>query len=292
MKPRTPLFINIITILFILVFIYYMFVQNISFLSSPYFWGTAVISIILTFIHHAIGQLIENENFKKLTETEKAQYLEEKNIPYFKRLYNSAFKKQSAVEESDILIDHGFDGIKELDNALPKWWLGLFYFGIVYAVIYMIAFAFTDFARQDKEYIAEHKEQLASIAEYEKTAPPITVETAVYKNENIAEGEQIFNANCATCHGAKGKGMSGPNLTDNFWINQPEKTLFKSIFHVAYNGSPKNPVMQAFGKNGVISSREIEKVAAYIYHINQEVKPITVAEGGTAPQGTEANWAK
>ena len=292
MKQRTPLIVNIITILFFLVFIYYMFVQNTTFFTSPYFWGTAVISIILAFIQNAIGQLLENENFKKLSEAEKTAYLQEKEIPYLRRIYNSAFKKQSAVEESDILIDHGFDGIKELDNALPKWWLGLFYFGVVYAVIYMLAFVFTDFAHMDKEYIAEHKDQLASIAEYEKTAPPITIETAQYKNENIAEGEAIFNANCATCHGAKGKGMSGPNLTDNFWINQPEKTLYKNIFHVVYNGSEKNPVMQPFGKNGVISSREIEKVAAYVYHINQEVKPITVAEGGTAPQGTEASWAK
>jgi cytochrome c oxidase cbb3-type subunit 3 len=56
-----------------------------------------------------------------MTEEEKATFLQEKQVPYFKRLYDSAFKKQSDVEEKDILIDHGFDGIMELDNKLPKW---------------------------------------------------------------------------------------------------------------------------------------------------------------------------
>ena len=63
MKQRTPVYITILIIVCLLFIVLYMFVQNTSFLASPYFWGTAVISIILTFIHHSIGQLIENENF-------------------------------------------------------------------------------------------------------------------------------------------------------------------------------------------------------------------------------------
>ncbi|MNT99394.1 hypothetical protein D3C72_2422270 [compost metagenome] len=50
--------------------------------------------------------------------------------------------------------------------------------------------------------------------------------------------------------------------------------------------------MQAWGKNGVLTGNDIEKVAAYVYHINQEQAPITPAQGGAAPQGTEANWEK
>lgn len=58
------------------------------------------------------------------------------------------------------------------------------------------------------------------------------------------------------------------------------------------NGSPNNPAMQAFGKNGVLTGFDIQNVAAYIYHINQEQPPITPAQGGAAPQGTPANWEK
>ena len=292
MKQRSPVYVSIGWIFTILLVIYYMFVQDASFFSSPYFWGTVVISVILAMIHHAIGDLIENDQFKKLTDAEKSEYIEGKKVPYFKAVYASAVKKQTITEEKDILIDHGFDGIMELDNQLPKWWLGLFWFGLAYCVVYMISFWTTDFAHQDIEYSEEYKAQTASIAEYVKNTPAPTIENAAYSSDNIAAGEEVFKTNCVSCHSAKGAGGIGPNLTDNTWINQPEKTLFKNVFHLVENGSPNNPAMQAFGKNGVITGFDIQNVAAYIYHINQEQPPITVAEGGAAPQGTPANWEK
>lgn len=292
MKQRTPVYVNIVVILTILLVVYYMFVQEASFLSSPYFWGTVVISIILAMIHHAIGDLIENDQFKKLSDTEKASYIESKRVPYFRGLYESAFKKQSATEEKDILIDHGFDGIMELDNQLPKWWLGLFYFGVVYCVVYLLSYWLTDFAHQQPEYDAEYKAQTASIAEYMKNTPPPTIENAEYSPENIAAGEEVFKTNCVSCHSGGGAGGIGPNLTDNTWINQQEKTLFKNVFKMVEEGSANNPAMQAFGKNGVLTGFDIQNVAAYIYHINQEQPPITPEQGGAAPQGTPANWEK
>lgn len=292
MKHRTPAFVNALGIITILLVVYYMFIQNFSFLTSPYFWGTVVISVILAYIYDAIGDLIENERFKKLSAEDQAVYLKEKAVPYWKRTYDSMFKKQSAKEEQNILIDHGFDGIKELDNQLPKWWLGLFWFGAAYLVVYMISYWLTDFAHPDKEYENEYKEQIAAITEYDKISPKATIETAKYSADNIAEGQEIFKTNCVSCHNEGGRGGIGPNLTDNTWINQPQKTLFKNVFHMVENGSPNNPSMQAFGKNGVINGNDIEKVAAYIYHINQEQKPITVAEGGAAPQGNPVVWEK
>ncbi|WP_234109365.1 c-type cytochrome [Chryseobacterium sp. R2A-55] len=292
MKQRTPVYITILVILVILFIVYFMFVQNTSFLTSPYFWGTVVISGVLALIHHAIGDLIENQKFSKLSQAEKDQYLELKKTPYFKGLYQSAFQKQSSTEEKDILIDHGFDGIMELDNQLPKWWLGLFWFGVAYCIVYILAYSFTDFAHQTTEYDAEYKAQTASIAEYIKNTPPPTIDNAVYSPDNIAAGEEVFKTNCVSCHGDGGKGGIGPNLTDNSWINQPEKTLFKNVFHVVENGSPNNPAMQAWGKNGVLTGFDIQNVAAYVYHINQEVQPITPAQGGAAPQGTVAHWEK
>lgn len=289
MKHRTPVFVNILLISGILVFLFYMFIQNTSFFSSPYFWGTLVIGTVLAFIYNAIGALAENERFKLMSEEEKATFLQEKEIPFFKRLYESAFKKQSDVEEKDILIDHGFDGIMELDNQLPKWWLGLFYFGVIYAVVYLTAYSVSDFAHPDKEYEAEHKQELADVAAYLKTAPQATIDNAKYNADNITEGEAIFKTNCVSCHQDGGKGGIGPNLTDDAWINQPEKTLFKTVFYMVENGSKNNPTMQAWGKNGVLTGNDIEKVAAYVYHINQEIPDAT---GGAAPQGTVANWEK
>lgn len=292
MKPRTPVYVNIAVIMTLLIVIFYMFVQNASFFSSPYFWATVVISTVLAMIHGAIGDLVENAKFKQLSAEEQATYLEEKKVPYFKKLWQSAFKKQSATEEKDILIDHGFDGIMELDNQLPKWWLGLFYIGTAYCVIYMIAYAFTNFAHPVEEYDQEYKTQVAAIEEYMKNVPQATLETAKFSEDNVEEGKVIFETNCVSCHMQGGKGGIGPNLTDNYWINQKEKTLFKNVFWMVENGSPNNPTMVAFGKNGQLTGNDIEKVAAYIYHINQEQKPITPAEGGAVPQGEEAHWEK
>lgn len=291
MKQRTPVVVNILIIIGLLIVFYYLFVQSYEFLSSPYFWGTVVIGGILAFIHSAIGDLIENKKFKKLSPEEKASYLAEKKVPFLTRQYNAAFKKQSASEEKDILIDHGFDGIMELDNQLPKWWLGLFYFGTAFCIVYICAFSFTDFAHPLSEYDKEYKEQIAAIERYNAEQPPVTIDLAKYSEDNIAAGEEVFKTNCVSCHSEGGRGGIGPNLTDNFWKNQPEKTLFKNVFHVVDNGVT-GTAMQAWGKNGVLTGTDIQNVAAYVYHINQEQAPITPAQGGATPYGDEAHWEK
>ncbi|UZU00060.1 c-type cytochrome [Chryseobacterium fluminis] len=290
MKTRTPLFINIAVTIGLTVLAFEMFAHESAYFSSPFFWGLMVITIILLFIMNAIGDLIENENFRKLSDEEKAIFLKDKNTPYFQKLWNSAFKKQSATEEKDILIDHGFDGITELDNSLPKWWIGLFYFGCIFCVVYLTAFAFTDYAHPEAELTHDTKIMLASIEEYEKNAPQITLENAKYSADNIAEGQELFKTNCVTCHGDGAKGGIGPNLTDTHWINHKEKSLFKNVFWMLENGSPNNPTMRPFIKEGTITGRDAEKIAAYIYHINQETAPITPAQGGAAPQGDEIKW--
>ena len=72
--------------------------------------------------------------------------------------------------------------------------------------------------------------------------------------------------------------------------NNEEKSLFKNVFWMLENGSPNNPTMRALIKEGTITGRDAEKIAAYIYHINQETAPITPAQGGAAPQGQEVHW--
>lgn len=290
MKTRTPIFIYISITAGLITFAFEMFTEDSAYFMSPFFWILHLILTLLILILNSVRDLDENENFRNLSEAEKQLFIKERSIPYFTKLCNSAFQKQSQSEEKDILIDHGFDGITELDNSLPKWWIGLFYFGIAFCAIYMTAFIFTDYAHPDAEYDHEAKIQLASIAEYEKNAPAVTLESAKYDADNISEGEQIFNTNCVSCHAQSGKGGIGPNLTDRNWINIKEKSLFRNVFWMLENGSPNNPAMRPLIEEGTISGRDAEKVAAYIYHINQEKAPITEASGGAAPQGSIAVW--
>ena len=81
------------------------------------------------------------------------------------------------------------------------------------------------------------------------------------------------------------KGGIGPNLTDDYWVNHEEEDLFKNIYHVIYNGSPKNAQMRAFGQKKELSGLAIEKIASYVYSLNQNEPAKTVADGAAAPQG-------
>ena len=142
MKPRTPVSLYIIGTIGLTILAFEMFAQDTGYLSTAFFWALLIIEAILLLIVNAIGDLIETEKFKLLSEEEKTVFLQEKQTPYYIRLWNSAFKKQSQVEEKDMLIDHGFDGITELDNSLPKWWVGLFYFGVIFYVVYLKKFIY------------------------------------------------------------------------------------------------------------------------------------------------------
>lgn len=80
MKPRTPVFVNFVIVVALLIIVYNMFVQNTSFFGSPYFWATVIIAGIMVFIANGIGDLIENNRFQKLSEEEKKAYLEDKKL--------------------------------------------------------------------------------------------------------------------------------------------------------------------------------------------------------------------
>lgn len=251
-------------------------------------WAVVAVALVMLFIINALNKVIETQKFKQLTPEQQAEYLAEAKIGYFKRLFGSASKKQSAEEEEAIIIDHGFDGIKELDNALPQWWLSLFYFGIVFCITYVMSYAFTDFAHMDREF----EEEMAILDERDAKwaeANDITIEGAVNKSNDpaiVEEGGKIFKQNCVQCHLEGGRGGIGPNLTDDYWINHEQnEDLFYNVYDIVYNGAPHNPQMRPFGQRKELSGLAIEKVASYVYHINQVEKTLTEADGAAAPQG-------
>jgi len=251
-------------------------------------WAVVAIALVMLLIINALNKVVETQKFKQLTPEQQEEYLAESKVGYFKRLFGSASKKQSAEEEEAIIIDHGFDGIKELDNALPQWWLSLFYFGVVFCITYVMSYAFTDFAHPAVEFEEEMTildERDAKWAE----ANDITIEGAVNKSNDpaiVEEGKKIFTQNCTQCHLDSGRGGIGPNLTDDSWINHEQnEDLFLNIYDIVYNGAPHNPQMRPFGQRKELSGLAIEKVASYVYHINQVEKTLTEADGAAAPQG-------
>lgn len=136
-----------------------------------------------------------------------------------KVLYNSV----AIDDEESIMLDHEYDGIQELDNHLPPWWLWLFYINIIFAVIYLIYYNVTGIGSdQFAEYEAEmiYAENFKADLE-KKMASEFDENNVAFLTEEskIAEGKALFNTNCAVCHKEDMGGLIGPNLTDEYWIH-------------------------------------------------------------------------
>ncbi|XOD67872.1 MAG: cbb3-type cytochrome c oxidase N-terminal domain-containing protein [Flavobacteriales bacterium Tduv] len=288
MKIRTPAYISIPSALFVIVFAFYVFsAGDFSIVKHPIVLAVLVLALILLLILEALNELIYNQKIKFLSEEERHNLIEKNKENYFARLYRSGFYNPSGENEKVQEIDHDFDGILELDNKLPSWWVNLFYFSIVFALLYFFAYLLTDFSNPQKEYEVAYHKQMEEVAAYEKTRPQATIETAKFREDLIPEGKALFAEICATCHNADGSGSTGPNLTDEYWINTPEKELFKNVFYMVWNGSKKNPTMRGFGATGEVKGNDIEKISSYVYYINKNPnKP----PNPNLPQGGKVIW--
>jgi len=137
-------------------------------------------------------------------------------------------------EEESIMLDHDYDGIKELDNNLPPWWKYGFYLTILIAFIYLINYHITKTAPlQAEEYTNSIKKAEAEIAEYMKTSVNNVDESNVKMLKDPSDlsiGKDLFISACAACHGKFGEGTVGPNLTDDYWLHSGGvKDIFKTI---------------------------------------------------------------
>lgn len=137
-------------------------------------------------------------------------------------------------EEALIMLDHDYDGIKELDNNLPPWWKYGFYLTIIVAVMYLINYhVIKTSPLQGEEYTNSIKKAEAEIAEYMKNSANNVDESTVKMltdQSDLNAGKDIFVSTCAACHGKLGEGTVGPNLTDEYWIHGGGvKDIFKTI---------------------------------------------------------------
>ncbi|MFY8185224.1 MAG: cbb3-type cytochrome c oxidase N-terminal domain-containing protein, partial [Bacteroidia bacterium] len=135
--------------------------------------------------------------------------------------------------EKDILLDHDYDGIKELDNNLPPWWKYGFYLTVVIAFVYMAHFHISKTGDlQEEEYNKSVAKGKAEVAEFMKNSANNVDESTVkiLEGADLATGKDVFVTNCAACHGKLGEGTVGPNLVDNAWIHGGSLVdIFKSI---------------------------------------------------------------
>jgi cytochrome c oxidase cbb3-type subunit 3 len=166
-------------------------------------------------------------------------------------------------KESDIMLDHNYDGIRELDNHLPPWWKWLFYLSIVFAVVYMIFYHITDtLPLPTQEYENELTLAQEQARKLQAANPVAAIDetnvTVVTDAQAIADGKQTFLNNCASCHRKDGGGDIGPNLTDEYWKHGGD---IKNIFTVVRHGVQGTNMI---AWEGFISPEKIQNVSSYI----------------------------
>lgn len=176
--------------------------------------------------------------------------------------------------ENDILLDHDYDGIHELDNNLPPWWLWGFYITIFFAIIYMWYYFTPEHSSVgDNEYVAEMKLAEEEAAERGASVDENSV-VLLTAEADIAAGKEIFSTNCVACHLANGGGSVGPNLTDEFWKHGGG---IKNVFHTIKYGVPEKGMI---AWESQLSPTDMQKVASFVLSL-QGTNP----EGGKAPEG-------
>ena len=135
---------------------------------------------------------------------------------------NNKEQVQVFEDEKKILLDHDYDGIRELDHPLPKWWLFTFYLTIIFSVPYYLAHTFGGADSIQKEFKEEVLAAQNSQKEYDDEKGKFNLEEyqkviAGPKFEKIAK--KTYKRKCKACHGKDGGGGVGPNLADNFWLH-------------------------------------------------------------------------
>ncbi len=213
-------------------------------------------------------------------------------------------KKTTNYDE--YLMDHEYDGIRELDNRMPPWWLNLFYISIIWSIAYVLYFHVLGFGDlSDAEYqksvdpnwkdpnknavaLAYHSpyhaperdvtplmiaqgggKTAAEAPKEEQAAPEETFSFKLLSDASaLSGGRGIYTKNCANCHGPQGQGGIGPNLTDNNWLNCDGS--FEGIVGVIQNGVVAKGMIA--WKN-YLRPEEIQQVASYIHSIHGSEPP-------------------
>ena len=181
--------------------------------------------------------------------------------------------------DEDRLLDHEYDGIREYDNPLPRWWLWIFWVSIAWSVVYFanVIPGVGSGAGRVRQY---ESEMAAARAKYGDpraalaTVDDATIVAATADPARVEAGRVTFMTNCVACHRDDAGGNIGPNLTDEYWIHggKPEQVLATIRAGVLPKGMP------AWGQQ--LGEQRVREVAAYVMTLHNTHVP-----GGKAPQG-------
>lgn len=178
--------------------------------------------------------------------------------------------------DKDKLLDHNYDGIQELDNPLPAWWVWLFYATIIFSLFYYLYYSFVAPTSAEKiDAMQEQTETLKDNVSMQGVDSRFEGELILPAGpEATALGKSVYMSRCLACHGASGEGLVGPNLTDKYWIHGGTPM---DIYRVIVKGVPAKGMISW---EPVLSDDEIKAVTLYMLSF-QGTNPAN----GKAPEG-------
>jgi cytochrome c oxidase cbb3-type subunit 3 len=246
-----------------------------------------VVVLIVVMLALLATALIVNKAMRSILRITMPEVLKEEQVTKVKRKesrkasWNKLLGLRPISEEKDLIIDHEYDGISELDNPVPIWFNALFYSTMTFAVVYILIYhVFGWGMNQHQEYVQEMEKAEIAKQEYLAQAANLIDESSVLFDETkVAAGSAVFQANCVACHGGAGEGGIGPNLTDKFWLHGGE---IKDIFKTVKYGVPDKGMVPW---EQTLTPGQIAEVSSYIVSL-RDTKPANPKE----PQGTEVAY--
>lgn len=179
--------------------------------------------------------------------------------------------------EKEIMIDHDFDGIHELNNKVPPWFNILFYGTIVFAAVYLVDYHVLG---SGNIMIDEYSQEVTTANQKREEL----IRTGAFINENnvtlltdageLDKGKQIFTTNCTPCHGPDAGGTVGPNLTDKYWVHGGG---IKNVFTTVKNGVP---VKGMISWQTMLNPKQMQQVSSYVLSLQGTTPAV-----GKPPEG-------
>ena len=222
----------------------------------PNYYDT-VAHILLLIIVITLLSIIYYEGKPKVVKEKKASVLSK---------LNQILTKSTPIErEKDIMFDHDFDGIKELDSKIPPWFAWLFIITIIFAAYYMIDYHVIGSGQvMQEEYAEEVRIALLEKEVLIKSGAFVNEETVTQLTDVSAldAGKNIFQTNCIACHAADGGGIVGPNLTDDYWIHGGG---IKNVFKVIKYGVVEKGMI---AWQTQLNPNQMQEVASYVLSLH------------------------
>ncbi len=218
-----------------------------------YFLITINIVLVLVIIYL-------QSQFKRLLALVYERKRKEKEVKALKKLNKVLTDVVPIEEEHTILMHHEYDGIRELDNNLPPWWVWGFALTIVSGIIYLFYYHVFGGDLQYQAYEKEMRKADTEVKAYlSKMSMNVDETSATLMKDaaDLSKGKALFETNCVTCHNPKGEGNIGPNLTDKNWIYGFDiKDVFKTVKNGTPNGMPEH--------NSKFNPVQIQQVASFV----------------------------